>query len=119
MGWIDGLDMHIVNLLGASFRESYPDKIFPTNRPTGSTQAIAGSNMLPEGYDRRSQISPLISYPYRAARDSLEQLRRLGDPDACHAYKLNYINPVTGGSAMPTISTSMQDRKSTRLNSSH
>src|SRR3546814_19670714 len=81
MVWIDGLDMHIVNLLGASFRESYPDKIFPTNRPTGSTQAIAGSNMLPEGYDRRSQISPLFSYPYRAARDSLEQLRRLGDPD--------------------------------------
>src|SRR3546814_13246747 len=68
MVWIDGLDMHIVNLLGASFRESYPDKIFPTNRPTGSTQAIAGSNMLPEGYDRRSQISPLFSYPYRAAR---------------------------------------------------
>src|SRR3546814_11499155 len=64
--------------------------------------------MLPEGYDRRSQISPLFSYPYRAARDSLQQLRRLGDPDACHAYKLHYINPVTGGSAMPTVSTSMQ-----------
>src|SRR3546814_8756343 len=61
MVWIDGLDMHIVNLLGASFRESYPDKIFPTNRPTGSTQAIAGSNMLPEGYRSEEHTSELQS----------------------------------------------------------
>lgn len=108
MVWIDGLDMHIVNLLGASFRENYPGKTFPTNRPTGTSQAIAGSNMLPEGYERRSQTSPLFSYPYAVARDSLEQLRRVEDPDRCHAHKLNYINPVTGGSAMPTISTAIQ-----------
>src|SRR3546814_17463622 len=64
MVWIDGLDMHIVNLLGASFRESYPDKIFPTNRTTGPTQPIAGRHMLPEGSARRSPISPLFRYPY-------------------------------------------------------
>lgn len=108
MVWIDGLDMHIVNLLGASFRELHPDKIFPTNRPSGTSTAIAGSNMLPEGYDRRSQTSPIFSYPYAITRESLFQLSRVQDPDPCHAFKLNYINPVTGGAAMPTISTAMQ-----------
>lgn len=108
MVWIDGLDMHIVNLLGASFRENYPEPEFPTNRPSGTSNAIAGSNMLPDGYEHRSGTSPLFSYPYAIARESLGKLASLQDPDACHAYKMNYINPLTGGSAMPTLSTAMQ-----------
>ena len=30
MVWLDGLDMHIVNLFDASFREGYPGKVHPT-----------------------------------------------------------------------------------------
>jgi gentisate 1,2-dioxygenase len=108
MVWIDGLDMHIVNLLGASFRENYPGKRHPSNQPEGSSHAIGGCNMLPIGFDRRSQTSPLFSYPYDVARESLHALCRAQAPDPCHAYKMLYINPVTGGSAMPTLTTAMQ-----------
>src|SRR5690606_9844527 len=89
-------------------RENYPEKEFPTNRQPGTSAAIAGSNMLPDGYERRSQTSPLFSYPYARVRDSLGKLASLQDPDACHAYKMNCNNPLTGGSAMPTLSTAMQ-----------
>ena len=108
MVWLDGLDMHIVNLLDASFREDYPGRSYPVTRPEGSSHAEAGRNLLPIGFRAPGQTSPLFNYPYRATRDALEKLRRLREPDACHAFKMEYINPLTGGSAMPTLSTAMQ-----------
>jgi gentisate 1,2-dioxygenase len=106
--WMDGLDMHIVNLFGASFREGYPDKAHPTLRPAGSTQAEVGMNLLPDGFVQASQTSPIFNYPYRQTREALHRLTGFRDPDPCHGYRMNYINPLTGGSAMPTMSTAMR-----------
>ena len=108
MVWIDGLDMHIVNLLSASFREGYPSSSHPITRPEGSAFAEAGCNLLPDDFKVKSQTSPIFNYPYRVTREALERFSRTRDPDACHGYRMNYINPVTGGSAMPTITTAMQ-----------
>lgn len=108
MVWIDGLDMHIVNLLSASFREGYPDRAHPITRPEGSAMAEAGYNLVPADFKPTSQTSPIFNYPYRQSRDALDRLSRVRDPDACHGFKMNYVNPLTGGSAMPTITTSIQ-----------
>jgi gentisate 1,2-dioxygenase len=108
MIWLDGLDMHIVNLLGASFRDNYPGKTHPALRPEGSSILEAGTNLLPEGFDHPSKTSPIFNYSYRRTREALDRLSRLQDPDPCHGYKMNYINPMNGESAMPTISTSMR-----------
>ena len=108
MVWIDGLDMHMVNLFSASFRDSYPGKVHPTTKPEGGTAAEVGMNMLPEGYHRTSQTSPIFNYSYARTRDALEHLARFRDPHPCHGFRMNYINPLTGGSAMPTISTAMR-----------
>jgi len=108
MVWLDGLDMHIVNLLSASFREGYGGKVQELHRPEGAALAETGCNMLPEGYVPPSQSSPIFNYPYRRTRDALDRVSRTRDPDPCHGHKMNYINPVTGGSAMPTITTAMQ-----------
>jgi gentisate 1,2-dioxygenase len=108
MVWVDGLDMHIVNMVDASFRENYTEHTYPTTRPEGSSWAEAGANMLPMDYRPRSQTSPIFNYSYRVARDALNRLSRIGPPDACHGYKMQYINPVTGGAAMPTLTTAIQ-----------
>jgi gentisate 1,2-dioxygenase len=108
MVWLDGLDMHIVNLFDASFREEYPGRVHPVTRPEGSAAAEAGCNMLPMDFEAASQTSPLFNYPYRITRDALERLRKFRDPDPCHGYRMMYINPLTGGSAMPTMTTAMQ-----------
>jgi gentisate 1,2-dioxygenase len=108
MVWMDGLDMHIVNLFSASFRENYPGPVHPTLKPQGGTMAEVGYNMVPDGYQHSSQTSPIFNYPYRQTRDALDRLARFREPDTCHAFKMNYINPLTGGSAMPTISTAMR-----------
>ena len=108
MVWLDGLDMHIVNLMCASFRESYPGKVQPLARPEGAAMAEAGHNLLPVDAKYPAQTSPLFSYPYRRTRDALDQLARFRGADPWHAYKMKYINPVSGGWAMPTMSTWMQ-----------
>ena len=108
MVWVDGLDMHIVNMCDAGFREAYPERSHPILRPEGSAIAEAGYNLLPMDFESTSQTSPVFSYPYRVTRDALDRLSRHRDPDLCHGYKMKYINPVTGGSAMPTLTTAMQ-----------
>ena len=108
MVWLDGLDMHIVNLFAASFRDGYPGKVHPNDRPNGSAEAEFGYNLLPVDVKHESKTTPIFNYPYSKSREALEALGRLRDPDPWHAYKMKYINPVSGDWAMPTISTWLQ-----------
>ncbi len=108
MVWLDGLDMHIVNLLGASFREGYPGPVQPLHRPEGAAMAEAGSNLLPVDQDYGSLNSPIFNYPYERTREALDRLSRFRAINAWHGHKMRYVNPVNGGWAMPTLATWMQ-----------
>ncbi|MDE2082965.1 MAG: gentisate 1,2-dioxygenase [Burkholderiales bacterium] len=108
MVWLDGLDMHIVNLLGASFREGYPGQVHPQSRPEGAAMAEAGCNLLPVDQAYGSQTSPIFNYPYDRTREALHRLSRFREINAWHGHKMRYVNPVTGGWAMPTMATWMQ-----------
>jgi len=108
MVWLDGLDMHVVNMFAASFREDLGGKAHKLDRPEGAAPAEFGNNLLPVDVVHRSQTSPIFNYPYRKSRESLDTLARMRDPDPWHAHKMKFINPVNGGWAMPTMSTWMQ-----------
>jgi gentisate 1,2-dioxygenase len=108
MVWLDGLDMHIVNLMCASFRDGYPGKAHPLERPEGAASAEAGNNLLPVDRVYATQTSPIFNYPYRRTREALDSLARFRAADPWHAHKMKYINPASGGWAMPTMSTWMQ-----------
>jgi gentisate 1,2-dioxygenase len=106
--WLDGLDLHIVNLLGASFASHHPQDIQPLTRPDGDAAVRYGANLLPVEYKSSSQAAPLFCYPYDRSREALEMLHRNGPLDPLHGAKLQYINPVTGGYPMPTIAAFLQ-----------
>ncbi|MFQ5972092.1 MAG: gentisate 1,2-dioxygenase [Alphaproteobacteria bacterium] len=108
MVWLDGLDIPIVHFLGTTFAESYPDDRFPTNTPPGYTLARYGANMKPVDDSYDLPTSPIFSYPYARARESLERMRAREDWDPCLGLKMEYLNPLTGGPAMLTMSTFMQ-----------
>jgi gentisate 1,2-dioxygenase len=108
MVWLDGLDMHVVNMFAASFREDLGGRAHKLERPEGAAPAEFGNNLLPVDVVHRSQTSPIFNYPYRKSRESLDTLARMRDPDPWHAHKMKFINPVNGGWAMPTMSTWMQ-----------
>jgi len=106
--WLDGLDIPLVQALDASFMEQLGTVEQPITRPVGDSLARYGANLLPVDHRAVGLTSPVFSYPYARTREALETLRRNGDPDACHGYKMRFVNPVTGSFAMPTIATFMQ-----------
>jgi gentisate 1,2-dioxygenase len=108
MVWLDGLDIQIVKLLGASFAEGYPDDIQPVSRPEGDSFARFGQNLLPVDWKPEVKTSPVFNYPYARTREALDALSRNGPPDPYHGYKLRYVNPASGEFAMPTIATFVQ-----------
>jgi len=108
MVWLDGLDMHLVNFLGASFREGYGGQVQPIHRPEGAALAESGSNLLPVDHEWGTLTSPIFNYPYARTREALEQMARFREINAWHGHKMRYVNPVNGGWAMPTLATWMQ-----------
>ncbi len=108
MVWLDGLDIQIVKLLGASFAEGYPEDVQPVSRPQGDSFARFGHNLLPVDWKPEVKTSPVFNYPYARTREALDTLSRNGAADPYHGHKLRYVNPASGEFAMPTIATFVQ-----------
>ena len=108
MVWMDGLDVPIVELLDAQFMEKNLQESQHTQLTEGDNLAQFGNTMKPVEYRAKNRTSPLFWYPYGRTREALETMTRGRDSHPCWGYKLQYINPVTGGWAMPTIGTFMQ-----------
>jgi gentisate 1,2-dioxygenase len=106
--WLDGLDIPMVAAFGPLFFDTYPQEHFPARRPPGDSRARYGANMRPATETWAKPESPIFSYPYDRSREALEDLRRNSEWDPYFGLKLQYIDPTTGGSAMPTISTYLQ-----------
>ena len=106
--WMDGLDINILALFDAQFAENYPEEVQPVTRKEGDSYARYGNNLVPLGPLPSGRTSPLFSYPYARSREALATLAKNGEPDPCHGWKMQFINPLTGGFAMPTIGAFMQ-----------
>jgi gentisate 1,2-dioxygenase len=107
--WMDGLDIPIVQAFGAQFNEPFPEETQPVSRSEGASMARFGNNLKPLGAAAPfGKTSPIFNYPYARSRESLAKLAQDGDPDACHGWKMQFVNPMTGGHAMPTIAAFIQ-----------
>jgi len=108
MVWLDGLDLPIVRFLATTFAENYPNERFPANAPPGATRARYGNVMKPVGDAHDRPTSPIFSYPNAATREALAGLQASRDADTVCGFKMESLNPLDGGPAMPTMSTYMQ-----------
>ena len=106
--WLDGLDIPLVRFFDCGFTENYPQDSQPVARPEGDALARYGGNLLPIDYRPCGLASPVFAYPYARTRETLEQLRSNGEPHGVHGYKMQFINPATGGCPMPTIGAFVQ-----------
>jgi gentisate 1,2-dioxygenase len=106
--WLDILDLPTVRNTGAIFFEEYPQARYPESRPPQDSLYRYGVNMVPVEHASSKTKSPLLSYPYEQTRNALEHLKQHSELDACHGLKLEFIDPTTGGAAIPTISTFIQ-----------
>ena len=85
--WLDGLDTAFANLLGAHFREDYPEESQPVPGP---------------------ECASVLSYPYARTRGALEKLAKDSEPHPSHGWKLRYIDRDTGKDPFPTLAAFMQ-----------
>jgi gentisate 1,2-dioxygenase len=108
MVWLDGLDIPLIGFLDAGFAEASNAATQEITRPVGDSLARYGGNLLPVDWTPETRNSPVFNYPYDRTREALATLGVNGAPDVCHGHKLRYVNPATGGSAMPTIGAFMQ-----------
>jgi gentisate 1,2-dioxygenase len=109
MVWLDGLDVPLVAMLDASFAEGGNADAQALLRPAGDSALRYGNNMAPVDWQPpQNQASPLFTYPYAKALESLQAMAASASPDPCHGYKLRYLNPLTGGPTMPTIGAFIQ-----------
>lgn len=107
--WIDGLDIQIVNFFNAGFFEGHSPEMQFEEMAEGHSYRAFGQNLRPIGHEPVTLgNSPIFNYPYRVSRDALDAMCRDTAPDACHGYKMKYINPDNGDWAIPTIATCMQ-----------
>lgn len=107
--WMDGLDIPIVALFDAQFAENFPEESQPVTTREGTSLARYGSNLAPlDPVSPFGRTSPVFSYPYARSREALAALAKNGDPDAFHGWKMQFIHPLTGGPAMPTIGAFIQ-----------
>jgi gentisate 1,2-dioxygenase len=108
MVWLDGLDIPLVRFLDAGFAENSNASSQEQSRPVGDSDARYGHNMLPVDWQPNSKNSPIFNYPYVRSREALAAMAKNEAPDPCHGHKMRYINPATGGWAMPTIGAFLQ-----------
>jgi gentisate 1,2-dioxygenase len=107
--WLDGLDIPMIRFFDAGFAENDTNKSQQVTRQEGTSFARYGHNMAPVRHDAPfGSTSPLFSYPYERSREALDRLERDAAVDPWDGVKLRYLNPLTGGSPMPTMATFMQ-----------
>jgi len=107
--WLDGLDIPLIRFLDAGFAENDTARSQVVTRSEGASFASYGHNMAPvRSASPFGKTSPIFSYPYERSREALDQLERDAPIDEWDGVKLRYVNPLTGGSPMPTMQTFMQ-----------
>ena len=106
--WMDGLDIQILQLFGAQFMENFPQEVQPVSKAEGVSSIRYGNNLVPIGPLPASKTSPIFNYPYDRSRETLRQLSCNQEADPCHGWKMLFVNPLSGGFAMPTIGAFIQ-----------
>ncbi len=109
--WQDGLDIPLVNALDANFYTVHPNLAQTTNQPTDASQKLYGAGFIQPSFARASwtkPYSPLLKFAWGPVYEALSAAAKVTDGSPFDGIIMDYVNPVTGGSVMPTIGATMQ-----------
>ncbi|MDR7948223.1 cupin domain-containing protein [Achromobacter aegrifaciens] len=107
--WQDGLDIPLVNAMEAGFYAVHPDLNQTVTYPVDDTTAAwANPALRPQVSGWTKPYSPLFKYEWEPTYEALRRYARTTAGSPYDGILLEYVNPATGGSVMPTIGASMQ-----------
>ncbi|MGY8635405.1 cupin domain-containing protein [Bradyrhizobium sp. 14AA] len=107
--WQDGLDLPLVNALEANFYA-----VFDKPRQTGTVVANPSyltygvSGLMPVKRDWKHPFSPLSYFPWERTYEALSNYAKVYDGSPWDDIIMEYVNPLNGGSVLPTMGASMQ-----------
>ena len=104
MVWLDGLDVPLVQFLEVGSYNAYPEWKHPVTRPDDVSLRLYGSGGLkPTWVKHDAKYSPLLNYKYAQTYAMLKPLAELGEGSPYDGTCVEYVNPLTGGPALPTM----------------
>jgi gentisate 1,2-dioxygenase len=107
--WQDGLDIPLVNALDAGFYEVHPDVYQVPGKVVNSSVLTYGGNLVPYGAEQWTRpYSPLLAWPWEPTYQALLDLAKATEGSPYDGVIMEYTNPATGGSVMPTMSAHIQ-----------
>ena len=108
MVWLDGLDIPMVAMFNAGFAENGESDEQAVTAPEGTSDAKYASGLLPVDWKPAAPDLADLQLSLCAHARGAAGLAKAGPPDACHGYKLRYVNPASGGAPIATMGTFMQ-----------
>ncbi len=104
MVWVDGLDLPLIQSLQVIIFEPYPNERFPVKEQPdlSSAYGITRPVTMEEG-----ELERPLHYRWREVYLQLKQLAQK-EPHPYDGTALKYINPLTGGPTLPTMSCWIQ-----------
>ncbi|WP_222432352.1 cupin domain-containing protein [Leekyejoonella antrihumi] len=107
--WQDGLDIPLVNTLDANSFQVHPDQYQTPGKVQNSSLLEYGAGILkPAGADWNRRYSPLLAYPWERTYEALLNQAKVSAGSPYDGIIMEYVNPLTGGSVMPTMGAHMQ-----------
>jgi gentisate 1,2-dioxygenase len=109
MMWLDGLDYPLINLLEAGFYETYPDEFQKSSTPDDiSSRHFIHGRLNPTWIRPSPGRTPMGGYPWSETERALAAIG--DDVEGCEhdGMALEYTNPSTDGSVLPTIGCRIQ-----------
>jgi gentisate 1,2-dioxygenase len=94
--WLDALDGPLHRYLGTDVFEPGPSRDIPEHLEDA---AFAFPNLMPQSEQPVASFSPVFRYPWADAAAAVQAAPVWKD----RSRRIRYVNPVTGGSAMPLI----------------
>jgi gentisate 1,2-dioxygenase len=117
MFWFDGLDLPMVEALDAIFYEQHPEyaQLAPDHNESERTFAGSPARYAAAGPAREASPAPSPLLIYRWPDTSAELTRLASERPRDAVVSVEFANPATGGSVLPTLACSMHRLAARRL----
>ncbi|MFM0734772.1 cupin domain-containing protein [Paraburkholderia sediminicola] len=107
--WQDGLDIALVNALEANYYAVHPELKQKATGAANSSQATFGTGgLIPAKLSWDKPYSPLCHFPWDRTYEALNNYASVSAGCPFDGVIMEYVNPMTGGSVMPTMGACIQ-----------
>ena len=104
MVWFDGLDLPLVATLESVFFEHHPELTQHVVGHNVSETTYGGTGILPRRVTAPAGHSPLMRYRWEETSRTLDSMH---DSSGEFEVWIEFVNPLTGGPALPTLTCEM------------